>query len=459
MFTSDSCRPNHSQITHVIPQLTLKLKLPPFTRIRMSFNQSRYHPLPHGARVPLSQSSQHPNIAGITDNPHHLYANHQVPFGNTVSTALRTYDTYLARKNEPFFVDYKVPFGNPKSTSLITAPTSATQLSAEARSTLNASVRDSTLVRKHNYVQKFLNWSAGEKLTPSDVLPANETTLCNYAATFAGRTAGGTARAHISAIKSWTLHKGHHWLGGERLNSVLNGVERRAPPSSFRPPRAPVKESHLFHLHTDLNLDGNNGKDAAIAAAADLMFFGQLRAGEVLPDSSITSLYDSCKHPRVSDLGPVNSQGTCSLFLPSTKTSRNRGESASITQQDSQACPIKAMRDHIRINELKPGDPLLAYRDSSGSLRCLTRAECINRCNEIWSPRGIPKISGHCFRIGGTTHYLCRGVPPDVVKALGRWKSDAFLVYWRDLDTLASLHLHRHHAQELYHSRLYVDHL
>lgn len=117
------------------------------------------------------------------------------------------------------------------------------------------------------------------------------------------------------------------------------------------------------------------------------------------------------------------------------------------------------MNTHIRINNLSSDDPLLAYRDSSGTLHCLTWAECVNRCNEVWGLRGIAKISGHCFRIGGTTHYLCRGIPPDVVKALGRWKSDAFLVYWRDLNTLASLHLHRHHAQELYHSRLYVDRL
>ncbi|KAE9388885.1 hypothetical protein BT96DRAFT_1072399, partial [Gymnopus androsaceus JB14] len=158
--------------------------------------------------------------------------------------------------------------------------------------TLDASVQDATLTRKHNYVQKFLDWASGERLRPNDVLPANETVLCNYAATFAGRTAGGTARAHISAIKGWTLHKGQPWLGGERLNSVLNGVERRAPPSSFRPPRAPVKESYLAFLHTDLDLDGTDGKEFAIVAAADLMFFGQLRAGEVLPKSPDTACYD-----------------------------------------------------------------------------------------------------------------------------------------------------------------------
>lgn len=168
---------------------------------------------------------------------------------------------------------------------------------------MDASVSSSTRVRKHNYIQKFLDWAAKENLTPNDILPANETILCNYAATFAGQTAGGTARAHISAIKGWTLHKGHPWFGSNRLNSVLSGVKRRAPPSLFRAPRAPVKESYLRLLHSNLTLNGSDGKESATFAAATLMFYGQLRAGEVLTDSPLLSRFNAQKHPRVCDLG------------------------------------------------------------------------------------------------------------------------------------------------------------
>ncbi|KAE9392968.1 hypothetical protein BT96DRAFT_829884, partial [Gymnopus androsaceus JB14] len=62
--------------------------------------------------------------------------------------------------------------------------------------------------------------------------------------------------------------------------------------------------------------------------------------------------------------------------------------------------------------------------------------------NAVWSRHNIPHMTGHCFRIGSTTHYLVQGIPPDIVKMLGHWKSDAFLKYWRDLDSLASIHLH-----------------
>ncbi len=48
---------------------------------------------------------------------------------------------------------------------------------------------------------------------------------------------------------------------------------------------------------------------------------------------------------------------------------------------------------------------------------------------------------GHSFRIGGTTFFLIKGVNPDVVKALGRWSSDAFKKYWRNLEILGILHI------------------
>ncbi|KAE9389434.1 hypothetical protein BT96DRAFT_769405, partial [Gymnopus androsaceus JB14] len=87
-----------------------------------------------------------------------------------------------------------------------------------------------------------------QKPHPSDVLPANKTVLCNYTTTFTGCMVGGTACAHISAIKSWTLHKVKARLSGKHLNAILNGVEWKAPPSSFRNPRTPVKEAHLVFL-------------------------------------------------------------------------------------------------------------------------------------------------------------------------------------------------------------------
>ncbi|KIK78586.1 hypothetical protein PAXRUDRAFT_80365, partial [Paxillus rubicundulus Ve08.2h10] len=78
---------------------------------------------------------------------------------------------------------------------------------------------------------------------------------------------------------------------------------------------------------------------------------------------------------------------------------------------------------------------------SSRGWHCLTRKKILARCNSIWTSNGIPASAGHSFRIGGTIELLLAGVPPDVVKALDRWSSDAFLRYWRSLELLAPLHI------------------
>ncbi|EJD43330.1 hypothetical protein AURDEDRAFT_46393, partial [Auricularia subglabra TFB-10046 SS5] len=74
---------------------------------------------------------------------------------------------------------------------------------------------------------------------------------------------------------------------------------------------------------------------------------------------------------------------------------------------------------------------LFAYRDDNDEVVALTKNAFLGRLNEIWAAAGMQRVSGHCFRIGGTTALLRMGVDTEVVKMSGRWKSDAFLRYWR----------------------------
>lgn len=337
-------------------------------------------------------------------------------------------------------------------------PHSVTSLSSSMKSIMDSSVSVATQHRKLQNVGEFLDWADAQGLTQQDVLPPSEAILCNFAASFAGHLAGATVRAKISAVKAWVTRRGKHWEGRENLRKVLAGVEHRAPSSSFREERAPVKESHLRILHEGLDLSGNCGKDHAIAAAAKALFAGQMRAGELLGKSPDLKDFDSQALPSVKHLLPPNNTGERILHLPQTKTSQTRGEKVILAEQPGRTCPNRAFRHHIKVNRLREEHPLLAYRNNNGRIAVLTKTDFLTRCNQVWSLKGIPRMTGHCFRIGGTTHLLTSGVPPDVVKALGRWKSDAFLKYWRNLDSLASIHLHRHHAQQRYSTRLQHDH-
>ncbi|KAJ3813311.1 hypothetical protein F5876DRAFT_74033 [Lentinula aff. lateritia] len=290
------------------------------------------------------------------------------------------------------------------------------RLSAKARKLMYASVAAKTQSRKRNNITEFLDWAHQQHLHAKDILPASEITLCEYAAEFGGKLAGSSVKAKLSAIKGWTIMKGYAWQGSDCLRKVLASIERSAPPSSFRPEREPVKKSHLSTLHADLDLADTNSLDCCIAAAANLMFYSQLRAEEVLPTNSSITLYDFKAMPRVSDLSKANNAGSKRLFLPKTKTSQMRGDKVMVPVQQGSTNPIHSLDNHIHVNKLAPSDPLFAYVDTKGTKRILMKTLFLRRCNAIWKRHSISRRTGHCFRIGGTTHYLLVGVNPDVVQ-------------------------------------------
>jgi hypothetical protein len=123
--------------------------------------------------------------------------------------------------------------------------------------------------------------------------------------------------------------------------------------------------------------------------------------------------------------------------------------------------PIHTIHKHFVKNKLGINNPIVAYQDGHGHLVTLTRLKFMWRVNTILRARkkGYPHITGHCFRIRGTTFYLVSGVPPDMVKKFSRWHSQAFLEYWHCLDYLGAIHINmlplhpqrQKHRQEVSH--------
>jgi hypothetical protein len=127
------------------------------------------------------------------------------------------------------------------------------------------------------------------------------------------------------------------------------------------------------------------------------------------------------------------------LRLPWTKTTKLHGAKIMLCWQSAAYDPITALERHEALNREETNLPVFSYKTHNGPL-CLTKYKFLQRCNEIWLDNGLPTMSGHSFRIGGTTELLVAGVPPDVVKMMGRWSSDAFLTYWRSLELIAPQH-------------------
>jgi integrase len=74
---------------------------------------------------------------------------------------------------------------------------------------------------------------------------------------------------------------------------------------------------------------------------------------------------------------------------------------------------------------------MFAFPDANGAWILLTTRLFLARVNAIATLAKLPRVTGHCFRIGGTTELLRRGVPLEIVQVAGRWASDSFYRYWR----------------------------
>ncbi|KEP45125.1 putative DNA breaking-rejoining enzyme [Rhizoctonia solani 123E] len=328
----------------------------------------------------------------------------------------------------------------------LTPSTRETQTKFSATTTAKleqAMDRGLALRTKRNYssfINQFVSFCRSEGLDETAIFPAEEITLCAFISSFTGEKSGGTASSAIAALKAWHRLHGLDWKGGYLRVAVL------APPTSRRPPRPPVTLEMLQALRS--HLDFSVPLDTAVFAAALVAFWGQCRLGELLGTSR--RYHDSHAFPSRNSLSPSIESlltsterlpASTSLRLPRTKTHQISGEPVCLTTQQNGLSPIRALFHLMHATSSIPSTHhLFAYTAHDGLPRCLTREDFLNRCNAIWSRAGFSHISGHSFRIGGTHAYLTAGVSSDLVKKMGRWSSDAFLKYWRSLETIVSLH-------------------
>ena len=117
------------------------------------------------------------------------------------------------------------------------------------------------------------------------------------------------------------------------------------------------------------------------------------------------------------------------LLPPSTKCS-DKPEDAYWSRQSGAADPEKNFDNHIIVNNPPPNGPLFGYKHGNRH-KALTCKDFLDQLNNIAVMLGLESLKGHGLQIGGTLEYLLQGVPFNVVKSLGCWSSEAFVIYLR----------------------------
>lgn len=213
------------------------------------------------------------------------------------------------------------------------------------------------------------------------------------------------------------------------LKAALVGAAKLAPPASKKPKRAPWTVALLSTIFAAL--DPTDSLHIAVRSAAATIFFSAARSGEFLQKT--LNSFDPRLHVKPSDVSKkVDRQGhsVTSVHLPVTKTAPQGEDVAWGPDQQLDIDPDTLLAEHMRVNKPAPNGPLFVWRHKNG-IRPLTKSEFMKCINATAADLGMEHLQGHGLRIGATLEYLLRGLSFETVKAIGRWSSDAFVLYLR----------------------------
>jgi hypothetical protein len=213
-----------------------------------------------------------------------------------------------------------------------------------------------------------------------------------------------------------------------QVKAALTGAAVLAPATSKHPKRAPVTVALMEKIFHKLNLADH--LDAAVAGCLATTFYSVSRTGEFTVPA--LNAFDPALHVKPSDISTKTDRNDLEVtvfHLPRTKCS-TVGEDVFWSRQDGITDPKASLENHLRVNQPRADGPLFAYTHPKG-VRPLTKRVFLERISAVAVSIGVDNLKGHGIRIGATLEYLLRGVPFDVVKSLGRWASDAFVLYLR----------------------------
>ena len=254
--------------------------------------------------------------------------------------------------------------------------------------------------------------------------PASELTLLRFIGRMSQTCQASTLKVYLAAVRALHVSGGFPdpFLNLPRIPLVIKGL-RRTKSMDKRPEKLPISSFVLQTLKLQLDLEKFD--DIMFWAACCTAFFGFLRAAEFTVPSSgfISNVHLSASDISV-DKTPVPSLAI--VRLARSKTDQfGTGCSVVLARSDSALCPVTALMTYLRIRGMTPG-PLFVYSDGSP----LSKSKLNKKLQHVLSAAGWQgRFTLHSFRVGAASTAASLGFPDHLIKALGRWSSEAYQVY------------------------------
>ena len=208
---------------------------------------------------------------------------------------------------------------------------------------------------------------------------------------------------------------------------MLKGVHRahHHPRRPLRLPITPDLLRRIYHTWSQMDIDYDK---SMLWAAFCLGFFGFLRSGEFTSTTANSNSPDRLSPADIEVDSHIN-PGCMAVHIRRSKTDPfGVGTTVYLGSTGDVLCPVKAMMAYLALRPSTPG-PLFIFHDG----KPLTQEQLIIHLRQALSEAGVNAsgYSGHSFQIGAATAAANAGLSDSMIKALGRWKSDAFMAYIR----------------------------
>ena len=194
--------------------------------------------------------------------------------------------------------------------------------------------------------------------------------------------------------------------------------------------RLPISRPVLHKLVGSLGHTVSSAFQRTLFSAMFLLaFYGFFRIGE-LAAKSVNSGRAVVQYNQIRFLTQKGNVHMIKITITKFKHNNNHRPFDILIERElsSLFCPVQAMLKFCHTRGHQP-EPLFCHPDLSPITVSQFNAE-LHHCL-IFCGLDTSRYKGHSFRIGAACHAADKGFSDAQIRALGRWKSDAFKVYIR----------------------------
>ena len=304
-------------------------------------------------------------------------------------------------------------------------------LDSLGRDLIERAYADSTWRNLNSHIKIYLTFCEAVSSAPFPVTVKLITRYIAYLVSL-GRVYG-TILNHLSSIKHMHKFLGHDltWDSDYRYKLLLRGVKRYLGTAVQRKapitPRLLLRIVHLFDFDKPLHV--------AMWALFLVAFYSFLRKSNLVVDRAAQV------SPKVllrSDLCFDASFAYLTVRASKTIQFQERLFCLPLPRiPGSLLCPVAALVNHLRINQVPQDMHLFSVRYDS-SLSHITYTHFSSFLARVIKAVGLDSTSysPHSFRRSGATFAFEAKVPPELIKAQGDWCSHCSLIYLEKTDRL-----------------------